>query len=169
VPLVALILGQNLNTSVFVLGGSIGYFVLGTYLQKVKLRSSLLYALLILGFSWTVVTTWFMNFPFRPVGQQYFFLDYLTANVIIISVTLFMLLSKFPADWPGSNHPRGSRLIHAIGCNTLPIYLFHVIILESLQIGFFGFKLSMTMTNPIVGVPLIIAVTFVITFGWFLP
>jgi hypothetical protein len=40
-----------------------------------------------------------------------------------------------------------------------------VIILESLQRGYFGFKLSLTIINPIIGVPLITIVTFFITFG----
>jgi surface polysaccharide O-acyltransferase-like enzyme len=76
-----------------------------------------------------------------------------------------MILSKFKPDWPGSNHPHIGRVVHAISSNTLPIFLFHVIILESLQRGYFGFKLSLTIINPIIGVPLITIVTFFITFG----
>jgi surface polysaccharide O-acyltransferase-like enzyme len=106
-----------------------------------------------------------MHFLFHSLEQDYFFFDYLTANVIVASIALFMLLSRFNADWPGSNHPRASRVVHAISKNTLSIYLFHIIILESLQRGFFGFKLSLTMINPVIGVPLITIVTFFITFG----
>jgi len=80
-----------------------------------------------------------------------------------MSVTLFMILSKFPPDWPESRHPLARRAIHVICINTLPIYLFHVIILGSLQRGYFGFKLSLTTMNPIVGIPLIATVTFSIT------
>jgi surface polysaccharide O-acyltransferase-like enzyme len=163
VPLINLIFGQTLNTSLFVLGGSIGYFVLGTYLQSVNVRTSTLGGLFFLGLGWTITSTWVMNFLFSPVGQNNFFLDYTTANVIIMSVTLFMILSKFPADWPGSKHPLVRRAIHVICINTLPIYLFHVIILQSLQRGYFGFQLSLTTMNPIVGIPFMAAVTFSIT------
>ena len=163
VPLVNLIFGQTTNTSLFVLGGSIGTFVLGTYLQRVNVRTSILGGLFFLGVGWTVAGTWVINFLFSPEAQNYFFLDYTTANVIIMSVTLFMILSKFPADWPGSKHPLVRRAIHVICINTLPIYLFHVIILQSLQRGYFGFQLSLTTMNPIVGIPFMAAVTFSIT------
>ena len=165
VPFIQLITGYGLTNSVFVLGGWIGYFVLGIYLQKIQVRSSILYGLFFIALIWTIVGTWCMHFSFHAVGQDYFFFDYLTANVIVASVSLFLILSKFNSDWPGSNHPRTSRVIHEICENTLPIYLFHIIILESLQRGFFGFKLSLTMINPIIGVPLITIITFFITFG----
>jgi surface polysaccharide O-acyltransferase-like enzyme len=165
VPLLQLLTGYSLNNTVFVFGGWIGYFVLGTYLQKIRARSSMLYGLFFLGLIWTIASTWYLQFLVHPLEQGYFFFDYLTANVIVASVALFMILSRFNADWPGSNHPRTSRVVHAISENTLPIYLFHIIILESLQRGFFGFKLSLTMINPVIGVPFIAIVTFVITFG----
>jgi surface polysaccharide O-acyltransferase-like enzyme len=165
VPLLHLITGYSLNGGVFVLGGTIGYFMLGAYLQKARVRPSILYGMFILGFVWTVSTTWVMRFIFPSVGEDYFFFDYLSANIVIASVALFTLLSRFKADWPGSNHPRLSRVVRAISANTLPIYLFHVIILMSLQRGFFGFTLSLTTMNPIIGVPIITAATFVITFG----
>jgi surface polysaccharide O-acyltransferase-like enzyme len=165
VPLLQLITGYALNVGVFVLGGTIGYFMLGTYLQKARVRSSILYAMFILGFVWTVSTTWLMRFVFPSAGADYFFFDYLSANIIIASVALFTILSGFKADWPGGNHPRISWVVRAVSVNTLPIYLFHVIILMSLQRGFFGFTLSLTVMNPIVGVPIITAATFIITFG----
>jgi surface polysaccharide O-acyltransferase-like enzyme len=165
IPLFQLLTGYTLNTSIFVFGGWIGYFVLGIYLQKVNVRSSFLYAMFFIGLIWTVASTWFMNFLFESLRQDYFFFDYLTANVIVASVSLFLILSKFKPDWPGSNHPHIGRVVHAISCNTLPIFLFHVIILELLQRGYFGLKLSLTIINPIIGVPLITIVTFFITFG----
>ena len=165
VPLLQLTTGYSLNGGLFVLGGTIGYFMLGAYLQKARVRPSILYAMFILGFVWTVSTTWLMRFVFPSAGADYFFFDYLSANIIITSVALFTILSRFKTDWPGGNHPHLSRVVRAISVNTLPIYLFHVIILMSLQRGFFGFTLSLTVMNPIIGVPIITAATFIITFG----
>jgi len=164
VPLIELAAGYDLN-NVFVIGGWIGYFILGTYLQRVRVRSSILYGLLLTGLVWTIASTWVMNSALSALGQYNFFMDDLAANVILASVCLYMILSKFPADWPGSKHPHFGRFVHAISMNTLPIYLFHIIILESLQKGYFGFKLSLTVMNPIVEVPLITAVTLLITLG----
>ncbi|MCW4005313.1 MAG: acyltransferase family protein [Candidatus Bathyarchaeota archaeon] len=163
VPLIQLLTGYSLTSTVFVFGGGVGYFVLGVYLQNVKVRSRLLYGLFGLGVVWTVIATWAMSFPFNNLGQTYFFFDYFAANSILSSVALFLILNKFPANWPRSNHPHLSRLIKAISHNTLPIYLFHLIILESFQRGFFGFKLSLTNIGPIIGIPLLSVLTLFIT------
>jgi surface polysaccharide O-acyltransferase-like enzyme len=164
-PIIELASGQVLDNTVFVIGGWVGYFVLGSYLQKIKVRSTILYGLLGLAFVWTMFGIWLMNYPLSSAGQNNFFFDYLTANVIIGSAALFMLLSKFRPDWPGSNHTVLKRVVQAISKSTLPIFLFHVIILESFQRGFFGFTLSVTTLNPIIEIPLITALTFFITLG----
>ena len=165
VPLLQLISGYSLNNNLFIFGGWTGYFVLGIYLQKKRLRSSILYGLFFLGLIWTISSSWYMHFFVHSLEQEYFFFDYLTANVIVASVALFMILIRFKADWPGRNYPRIRQVILAISKNTLPIYLFHVIVLESLQRGYLGFKLSLTIINPVIGIPLITVVTFLITFG----
>jgi len=165
VPVIQLISGYHLNDTLFVFGGTIGYFVLGLFLQKIKVRSSLLYGLFFSGIIFTIISTWLMRFQFYSISQDYFFFDYLSVNVILTSVTLFMFLSKFPADWPKDKHPIFRRLIHTISKNTLPIYLFHLIIMETLQRGYLGFKLSLTTMNPIIGVPVIAAVTLIVTLG----
>jgi surface polysaccharide O-acyltransferase-like enzyme len=165
VPLLELAIGFILNGDVFVIGGWIGYFVLGLYLLKVKLRSAVFYGLLVLGFVWTIFGVWLMNYPFVSEQRQNFFTDSLTANVIIGSVALFMILLKFRPDWPGSTETVGKRFVRAISRNTLPIFLFHVIILESFERGFFGFTLSPLTLNPIFEIPLIAVLTFFITLG----
>jgi surface polysaccharide O-acyltransferase-like enzyme len=165
VPLIQLASGYTLNSTVFVIGGWVGYFVLGSYLQRIKLRSAILYGLLIIGFVWTIFGIWLMNYPLSGMQQNFFFFDYLTANVIIGSAALFMILIKLRPDWPGSNHKITSRIAQAISMNTLPIFLFHVIILESFERGFFGFTLSVTTLNPLVEIPLISVLTLFVTLG----
>ena len=165
VPLIQLASGYTLNSNVFVIGGWVGYFVLGSYLQRLKLRSAILYGLLIICFVWTLFGIWLMNYPLSGLQQNFFFFDYLAANVIIGSAALFMILIRFRPDWPGSNHKITGRIAQAISANTLPIFLFHVIILESFERGFFGFTLSVTTLNPIVEIPLITVLTLFITLG----
>jgi surface polysaccharide O-acyltransferase-like enzyme len=166
VPIIQLAGIYTLYTLVFLIIGWIGYFALGAYLLRVKVHSVYLYALLVLGFVWTIFGVWLMNYPLAYMGEQNFFFDYLTANVIVGSIALFMLLTKIrPANWPGKNHPKASKLIQVIGQNTLPIFLLHVIILESLQRGFFGFTLNAATLNPIIEIPLIAVVTLFLTVG----
>jgi hypothetical protein len=160
-----LISGQILDSTVFVIGGWVGYFVMGTYLQKLKVRSTILYGVLALTFVWTLLGIWLMNYPLISLGQPNFFIDYLAGNIVVGSAALFMILIKFRPDWSGSNHPALKRFTHLIGKNTLPIFLFHIIILESFQRGYFGFPLSVKTLNPIIEIPLISALTFFITLG----
>ena len=165
IPLIQLGLGYTLNAGVFIIGGFIGYFVMGNYLQKVILRPLILHGLLIASFIGTIFTVWLMTYPLSSLGQNNYFLGYLTLNVIVGSAALFLILLKFKPDWPGTNKAAARRVVQAISNNTLPIFLFHVIILETFERGLLGFKLSFTNLNPIVEIPLLATLTFFITFG----
>jgi len=65
--------------------------------------------------------------------------------------------------------PRGAKILKVISENTLPIYLFHIIVLETLQRGVFGFKLSVITINPIIEIPLITVVTLLICLAIIVP
>ena len=164
-PLIQLATGYSLNGSVIAIGGWVGYFVIGFHFQRYKIRMPIVLGFLSLGLIWTIASTYYMNFHSLS-GQDYFFFDSLTANVIIYSVALFVLLNKAPVNWANRNqHPRLSYIARAISKNTLPIYLFHLIILETLQRGYLGFNISLTTFNPIISIPLITVVTLFVTLG----
>jgi len=165
VPFTQLVIGYSLNDTVFVVGGFIGYFVLGIYLQRIRIRSSILYVFFFLSFIFTIASTWFMHFHFQAIGRPYFFFDYLSANVIVASVAMFLLLSKLTVDWSKNTHPFVTSVVNVIGKNTLPVYMFHLIIMETLQRGYLGFTLSIKVMNPVIGIPLITVVTLLITLG----
>jgi surface polysaccharide O-acyltransferase-like enzyme len=165
VPLVQLVLGFTIDDRIFLIGGFIGFFVLGTYLQKIKLRLSILYVLLIASFFATLFGLWLLNYPLSAIGQGSFFFSYLTFPAIVGSVALFLILLKYPADWPGTNNKVAKKFIQAISKNTLPIFLFHVIILETFERGLIGFKLSFTTLSPVIEIPLLAVLTFFITLG----
>ena len=165
IPLIQLGLGYTINAGVFIIGGFIGYFVMGNYLQKVTLRPLILHGLLIASFVDTIFGVWLMTYPLSSLGQNNYFLGYLTVNVIAGSAALFLILLKFKPDWPGTSHTATRRVIQAISNNTLPIFLFHIVILETFERGLLGFKISFTNLNPIVEIPLLAALTFFITFG----
>jgi surface polysaccharide O-acyltransferase-like enzyme len=164
-PLVNLASGYVLDSGVFVIGGWVGYFVLGMYLQKIRGRTAVLYGLLALTFTWTILGIWLMSFPLTALGQGYFFFDYLAANIVVGSAALFMLLLKFHPEWPSNKPTAFKRMVQAISRNTLPIFLFHVIILECFERGFFGFTLTSTTLNPIVEIPLTATFTLCLTLG----
>jgi surface polysaccharide O-acyltransferase-like enzyme len=163
IPLFHLITGFGVDDSLFVLGGYIGYFILGFYLIGVEVKTKILWRLLIVAVVWTIIGLLLMAYPFHYLGQYYFFAYTLSANIILATVAVYMLLSKRPRDWPGTSHPWLRRLVHSISVNTLPIFFFHVIVLETLNRGLLGFKISLTQITPIVEIPLVTIVVLFLT------
>ncbi len=136
----------------------LGYFLLGIFLLYTKVRSWILYAALTLGLLGAILGEWFLTAMY---GEQYagFFHGYLSFNMIIASAALFMILLAIPKEKIESRYPIVNRVIHWIGQNTLPIYLVHVIVLETLQFGLLGFTL-IDKNNLIVEIPLATFVAF---------
>ncbi len=158
----------SLSANVFLLWGWVGYYFVGICLLNVRLRRSVLYSTLILGYLWTIFGTYLIV---GSIGEQFsnFFYDSFSVNVIAVSVALFLFLSQTSPQNIASRFPRANRLIRLISLNTLPIYLFHMIVLETLQKGYLGFKVSITTMNPILEIPLITAIALFICLGVVVP
>ncbi len=167
-PLAGLI-GLHLNNNMFMLPGWIGYFLLGAYLPKLKVkpRPWRLYALLAGGFAWTMIASAFMEI--NPGPQIYFFYDYLAANVIVASVSMFLLLSSVSSRSLKKMPSAVNKLLHIISENTLPIYLFHMLLVEAFQKGLFGFTLTIMTTNPVIMTPLLAIIVFFLSLGIIVP
>jgi surface polysaccharide O-acyltransferase-like enzyme len=168
VPLLGLFSVYSLNSNVFLVTGWVGYFLLGAYFLKGRVRSAVLYALLALGLAWTILGTYLVV---GTIGERVsqFFHDAYSFSMIMASVALFLLLAAVPSNVLEKRFPRGSRVLRLIGQNTIPIYLFHMIVLEVLQKGFFGFQISLATMNPVLEVPLITTVTLFICLGVIYP
>ena len=185
IPVFGLLTPYQLNSNVFTITGYVGYFVLGTYLLTAQMRRSTLSILMILGVALTGFFTYVLA---ATVGgtEMYFFQQYFSPTVILSSVMLFMLLLMFKPPvvqegrstlvQGGSNllvqkeisnvpPPRTNKLIKAISANTLAIYLFHVMVLESLENGYFGFAINRTTLNPIIEVTLMTAIVLFVSLG----
>lgn len=166
-PALTLFGSFSLNANFFIFTGWIGYFVLGAFLTKVNIKKIMLFAGLIAGLLWTIIGTYLLIGTLGERFSQYFY-DGFSINMIIASVCLFLLMLKMPRVTLTS-HPKVSRVLRTISSNTLPIYLFHVIVLESLWRGFFGFTLSINSINPLIAIPLSTVLTFAICLVVILP
>ncbi len=164
-PVFRLVTGLNVNGTLFVLSGWIGYFMLGAYLINVKVPTRTLLVALAAGFSFTLFGAWLMLYPFAPVKQAWFFMDFLAPNVVVYSVAMFLLLKTRPMNWPGEDHPHLSRFVHAVSQNTLPIFFFHALVLETLEKGYLGYPLSLTVVNPAYEIPFAAVICFFLTVG----
>ena len=168
VPILSLQSSFSIDSNLFVIVGYVGYFLLGEYLKTVKLQTSHLHVFLFIGWISTMAGTYFITAAIGGLSS-YFFYDYLSVNVILASIALFMLLRRVPSSWPEKFSNRGKWLIHEIGKNTLPIYLLHVMVLEAFQKGFFGFTISVNTMNPAIEIPLITGLTLFVCLGIVLP
>jgi surface polysaccharide O-acyltransferase-like enzyme len=144
------------NPLMFVFTDWVGYFLLGIYLINTKMRPFFAYLAAGVGLFIAILGAWIVT---ATVGEQYtgFFHGYLSFNIIIASGALFLLLISIPQSRVESQGKRVNSIIRWIGQNTLPIYVVHIIVLESLQMGLLGFTLPYTGTL-IVDAPFIAAV-----------
>jgi surface polysaccharide O-acyltransferase-like enzyme len=164
VPLLGRFASISFADGLFILTGFVGYFVLGAYLQTTHLRSWITYTFLCLGYFVTIVGTWFVTAS-GGGHLDIFFYDYRSVSVILASVALFSLLYVMPACGFRNRCSRAYGLFTWAGRNSLAIYMLHVIVLEALQRGLFGFTLSITTLNPVIEAPLITVATFSICLG----
>ncbi|MCL5877330.1 MAG: acyltransferase family protein [Candidatus Bathyarchaeota archaeon] len=162
VPLIQLATPYDFNPNLFAIPGYVGYFLLGAYLVNVRVKRSTLVALICLGVALTAVGTFQMS---RTVGggTSYYFQEYLSPTMILSSISFFLLLNTFktPCGQP-VEHSWRKRIMRVISENTLGIYLFHMMVIYSLQNGFFGFALNGNTLNSIVGVPLMVGLVLAI-------
>jgi surface polysaccharide O-acyltransferase-like enzyme len=160
----------HLDSNVLTVPLWIGYFMLGVFLLTVKVRRLILLTLTTLGLVLTAVGTYAIA---ATVGgpNTYFFHDYFSPTMILASITLFLLLNtiKVPNDQTNPSHKKINWLLRQISQSTLAIFLFHVIVLESLQRGYLGFTISGNTLNSIVEIPLITLVTLFICLGVIFP
>jgi len=152
----------TLNSDLFLLTGYVGYFLLGFYfLNTPQLNAKILSTIAFIGLAWTAIGTYFASY-YIGGSKAYFFMDFVSVNIILASAAVFLLMWKVPAEYVETKSKPANRVIHFISQCSLAIYLMHIIILESLQRGYFGFQISINTLNPIIEIPFAAIVTFLI-------
>jgi surface polysaccharide O-acyltransferase-like enzyme len=161
-PFFGLFTTYQLNANVFTITGYVGFFVLGTYLSTVQIRSRTLSILIILGMALTAIGTYALA---ATVGgpEMYFFQQYFSPTVILTSMMVFLLLLRIKPpqilkETDLSNPPKVNKLVKLISQNTLGIFFIHVMIIESIQKGYLGFTINQDTLNPIIEAPLLTAI-----------
>ena len=164
VPLLGLVGQFSLSGNVFIISGWIGYFILGACIRQIRIQRWVLYIFVSAGFAWSIFGTYFVVGSLGEHLSQFFY-DAYSFNVILASVGVFMLLSKISPSQIENRLPNANRLFRLIGQNTLGIYLFHVMVMETLQRGYLGFQISISTINPIIEIPLITVIVLLVSVG----
>ncbi|MCW4024618.1 MAG: acyltransferase family protein [Candidatus Bathyarchaeota archaeon] len=129
----------NFYSDIFFFLGWVGYFLLGIYLVNSKVRPTKATAFLLLGLLGQILGDWWIT---RNHGEAAtgFFHGYMSFGVILASIGLFIILMRVPINRFAS-HKKFNDVIGWISQNTLPMYLGHIIVLETLHRGLLGFYL----------------------------
>jgi surface polysaccharide O-acyltransferase-like enzyme len=150
------------NPVMFVFTGWVGYYILGRYLVETKVAKWKPIAVLIPALVTTILGAWWVTGTFGEAKIGYFH-EALNATVILASVSMFLLLAAIPKAKIECRNKTLTSVLHWIGQNTLPIYLFHMIIMQTIEKGYLGFFLNQDTLNPIIEIPILTAITFALT------
>lgn len=161
VSFVQVFIGYNYNPVFFVFGGWVGYYLFGAFLLRSELRSRIIYLALFLGLVGAVIGDAIAPI-FAGAKVVGFFHGYLMFNIISASAATFLLLLAVPKSRFEGNGV-ANHMLHWIGQNTLPIYLIHMMILETVQAGWLGYGINSSMMIPIAEVPLVTAITLTVS------
>jgi surface polysaccharide O-acyltransferase-like enzyme len=148
--------------------GMVGYFILGAFVYKFHVRKSILILTFILSSAFTIFGTYFLVLQLGGNYLTYFY-QYPMFNVILASVSLFLLFAVLPAQKIKIRLPTANKVIQVIGSNTLGIFLVQFIVLETLQKGYLMLKINVVVLNPIVSIPLVSAATLFICVAIIVP
>ena len=186
VPTIALVTPLHLDTNVLTITGYVGYFILGAYLLTVQISRSKLALYTAVGVTLTAIGTYVIA---ATVGgtEMYFFQGYLSPTLIFAAASLFLLLivvqsppstQAFAVPSATENYfkpkeicaeppceSKGRKLLRLISVNTLALYLFHVMVLETIQKGYLGFAINGNTINSVVGVPLNTVIVLFVSLG----
>jgi surface polysaccharide O-acyltransferase-like enzyme len=146
------LLGNSLTSATWVgylLFGLTGYFILGTFLSNVQIRRSFLSILAALGVALTAIGIYIIQSPIGGNREVFAFTVYFGPWTILTAVAVFLLLNTIKIPTRIAAPTKGAYLLRVISQNTLPLALFHLMVLESLQRGYFGFAINGNTINSI--------------------
>jgi surface polysaccharide O-acyltransferase-like enzyme len=149
----------------YLLFGLVGYFVIGAFLLNVRIRRSFLSILVAIGVALTAISIYIIESPILGNRDIFSFTVYFGPWTILAAVALFLLLNTIKVPAQTAIPSKGCKLIRVISQNTLPLALFHLMVLESLQRGYLGLAINGNTINSIIGVPLMTVITLFVSLG----
>lgn len=171
IPMIEFISGwpSYLHGIVFLIPLCTGYFILGPYLVKIHIKRWILASIAILGLTLATIASYFT--AGNGSDPTFFFIGGTSPPMVIATLAIFMLLNSYTKPKPLTPIEKPSwkqRIMHIISENTLPIYLFHMIIIHLLQ-NLSGLITNNYILNPIIGVPLTATLTLLLVLAIIIP
>ncbi|MBN1604792.1 MAG: acyltransferase family protein [Chitinispirillaceae bacterium] len=143
----------------------IGYFIIGSTLREYsagRKMSVLLLVLFFISFFLTAYGTYYMTVIRNGGVFSDCFYDYFSVNVLIMSVSIFILV-KSCRIFNSINLSWSSRHLSTVASAVPGVYFIHALVLAILKKGLLGITMSETVFGPVIGIPLFASVIFVVS------
>jgi surface polysaccharide O-acyltransferase-like enzyme len=165
-PLLAQFFGITLADFWVIVIGFSGYFVAGFFLSQVNYSSDSIRWVSVLYIITLLITLGGTYLLLRQKGEyDPYFYEYLSPNVIIMSLAAYLLLRWLPYERFYTKLPWLSRLVAILCITSFGVYMVHVLLLSILKGGRVGFVLSGASIAPGVGILLTFLVVMPLSIG----
>lgn len=138
--------------------GYASYFILGYWLNNLNLNRKnryIIYTLGIIGMLFTMGMTY--RVAVLEGGPRETYYEYISLNVLFESVSVFVYVKYNASRWRKINN-----VVMCLSKCSFGVYLIHVLVLEQLENKLHINTLSL---NPLLSIPLLVFVVFIISFG----
>lgn len=144
---------------------SLGFYVLGYFLDREDMKPKnriILYILGFIGLMSTIFGTYYLMSKSNGVFRDNFY-SYLAPNVIFTAIGVFVLFKyiKWEKIIPAGGFLQ--RAVQSINKTSFGIYLVHPLIIDILKSGYIGINIYPLMFNHVIGIPLIGIVVFILS------
>lgn len=161
--------GIEIGIQVVVTTGFVGFYVLGYYLRPLAL-SQRQFVLALLAMVAALLTTQLLIHGLTVgnggVFDNFFALND-SVNIVIVTVSLFMILKSLDYTRIFAALPWLGKIVTWVSSTSLGIYFVHVLIIEELASGRFGFVFTGMTVHPLFGIlfgsVLVMTVSVIIT------
>ncbi len=152
-PILSRLFHLTLGLDWVVFTGFSGYFIAGRFLDLLQPSRKQNIAALVIYLAALVVTILGTYLLLRSSGQyNSFFYEYLSLNVILMSLTAFMLLQGLPYEAIYARFARLGRLVSVLSSTSFGVYMVHVMLIALFKSGRLGFVLNGARIAPGVGI-----------------
>ncbi len=154
----------GLNLSFF--HWSIGYYILGFFFERYclsKKQRKTIYVLGFLGLAMTLYGTYVLTKNNAGILVPHMY-SYLAPNVIFMSVMVFLLFKNINWSRIVGKSPIINKIISSFNKTSFGIYLVHLLVLDIISSGDIEIVIKASSFNPVVGIPLVSIITFLVSY-----
>lgn len=157
--------GTHIGVDVPVVTTYVGYLLAGFWLAALPVSTRTRRTLALLA---VVTATWTVTASARLTGTEALsvaLFAYGTPNVLMMSVGWYVLLTQpGPSAWV-TRHPGVHVVMRALSTTSFGVYLIHPLLLNLLDSGVLGFRVTGASIYAPVGIPLLVIVVLAVSVG----